>query len=100
MGKIYTIQPVEVELSYDVLPTTIASVKIQYINPDKVEGEFTAALDTVNKKVKYTGLPTQSYEDFAVKANGTWKFIILFIGTDGSTTPGEPVTVTIYQKFK
>ena len=101
MGKIYTIQQIVIELGYDTLPGTVTSVKIKYKAPDKTEGEFVATLDTVNKLVKYTGLPTASFADLApTKPYGTWLFWSYFICNDGSPFPGEPIEWIIYEEGK
>jgi hypothetical protein len=96
MSKIYSVQPVEIELSYTTLPGTIASVSIRYKNPDKDIGEFTATLDETNKLVKYKSQATESFADFSTKANGKWIFWSYFVCLDTSEFPGEPVEVYIY----
>jgi len=100
MGKIYTVQPIEIEIGYVTLPGTIASVAIKYKNPSKVEGSFVATLDEVNKLVKYKSLATESLVDFSDKPNGDWVFWNSFVCTDGAEFPGEPFTQTIYLEGK
>ncbi len=99
MEKIYTVQPIEIELSYTTLPGTVTAVAIKYKAPDKSDGEFVATLDTLNKLVKYKSSPTASFEDLvSTKAYGTWLFWSYFTCLDGSEFPGEPVEWIIYKE--
>lgn len=100
MEKIYSVQPIEIELSYTTLPGTVTSVLIKYRTPAKQEGEFTATLDTVNKLVKYKSLPTESFESFSTKAYGDWTFWNYFICADNSEFPGDVVVQKIYEEGK
>ncbi len=100
MSTIYTEQPFDVDLNYDLLPGTVTSVKIKYISPSKQAGEWVATLDEGNLLVYYHSAPTESLSDYSTKPNGTWKFWNYYICADGGEFPGEPVERIIYLEGK
>lgn len=100
-GRVYSIQPIEVEISYSnalnkglfVNPDDIESVKIQYTKPTTppTVGEWNAILDKTNKKIVYVGDETSSYE-----TSGRWKFVAFVTLSNGKTYPTDPVYEDIY----
>lgn len=101
-GRVYSIQPIEVEISYEralaknlfVNPDEIDSVKIQYTKPTTptaTVGEWVAILDKVNKKIVYVGDENSSYGQV-----GKWKFVAFVTLLNGKTYPTSPIYEEIY----
>jgi hypothetical protein len=95
MGNIYTTQDsLRISLTYTAdISDDISSVKIKYISPSEVEGEFNATHDAENKKVYYD-LPQGTYLDEV----GAWRFWIYATMTDGRVIPGEVVEQEILEE--
>jgi hypothetical protein len=95
MAKIYDVQDsLQISLTYTAdVASSIASVKIKYIDPEGTDGEFTAIHDPVNKKVYYN-IP----KDSPLTVVGGWRFWIYATMTDGRVLPGEVVEYEITEE--
>lgn len=95
MGKKYTTQPVEVEISWDAAddPGTVSSAVIKYRKPDGTEGNWTAVYSGNDRKVYYI---TATAETYTMK--GPWTFWPVVTLSDGKTIPGEPIFEEIYNE--
>jgi hypothetical protein len=68
----------------------IAEVKLKYINPNKLRGEWPAVHDAANKTIYYE-LPLAS----PLLLSGQWKIWSFATMADGRKLPGKPFTINI-----
>lgn len=94
--KLYTGQPIEIELQITVdgsAMTTGQSAVINYRKPGGTIGSWTATVDNIDGTVNYSALSTEIDQD------GKWKLqpVVTFIG--GNAIPGESLDMTIAPRF-
>jgi len=85
MGKIFDTQDyLRIQLAFTAdIEDDIASAVIKYIDPDGIEGEWVASIDTINKTIYYElpqGSPLEKY--------GLWTVWSVATMDDGRTIPG------------
>lgn len=90
--KIYATQTwLNVELIYDVLPNTVASVRIKYKDPKGTTGFWNATHTESTKTVNYS-----TFLNSPLAISGRWTFWIYFTYVDGTVQPSSPYSENIY----
>lgn len=95
MGKVYDIQDyLRISATYTTdIKGNINSVKLKYIDPEGVEGEWDANHDTVSKTIYYD-LP----QGTPLGKAGTWTVWSFLTFEDGRVIPGNPFKFRILEE--